>query len=82
MTFSGYGKRSEMILLVEGDYPRTKVKELLRITKLHYPVDNIKKLMPILGYIDKTLFEKRYERIAHLIRIPINILMVKALMHF
>jgi hypothetical protein len=36
----------------------------------------------ILGYIDETLFEKKYRRIAHLIKIPVHISAIKALMHF
>lgn len=38
--------------------------------------------MSILGYVNETLFEKKYGIIAHLIRIPVQILVVKALMHF
>ena len=82
MNFSRYGERSEMIQLVEGDCLTTKVEELPYITKVHCSIENIKKLVPILGYINETLFEKKYGRIAHLIRIPVQILVVKALMHF
>jgi hypothetical protein len=49
---------------------------------VHYPVDTIKKLAPLLGYIDENLFENKYGRIAHLIRMPVQISAVKALMHF
>ncbi|KAL9405528.1 hypothetical protein Peur_002500 [Populus x canadensis] len=82
ITFSEYGERSEMMQLVEGDCSRTKVEELPNITKVHYSINNIKKLAPILGYIDENLFEKKYERIANLVRIPVQISVVKALMHF
>jgi len=71
-----------MMQLVEGDCSRTKVEELPHITKVHCSIDNIKKLAPILGYIDENLFEKKYGRIIHLIRIPVQISAVKALMHF
>jgi len=81
-TFSGYRERYEMIQLVEGDCSRTKVEELQYITKIHCSIKNIKKLMSILGYVNETLFEKKYGIIAHLIRIPVQILVVKALMHF
>jgi len=52
------------------------------MTKVHYFVDNIKKLVSVLGYVNETLFERKYERIAHLIGIPVQILAVKTLMHF
>jgi hypothetical protein len=82
LTFSKYGERSEMMQLVKGDCPKTKVEELRYITKVHCFIDSIKKLAPILGYIDENLFEKKYGRIAHLIRMSIQISVVKALMHF
>ena len=81
-TFSEYGERSEMMQLVEGDCSRTKVEELPPITKVQCSIDNIKKLVPILGYIDENLFEKKYGRIAYLLRIPVQISAVKALLHF
>jgi hypothetical protein len=71
-----------MMQLVEGDCSRTKVEELQHITKVHCSIDNIKKLAPILGYIDENLFEKKYGRIVHLIRIPVQISAVKALLYF
>ena len=45
-------------------------------------MDNIKKLVSFLGYMDKTLFERKYKRIVHLIRILIQISTIMALMHF
>jgi len=39
--------------------------------KIHYSMDNIKKLEVVLGYVDETLFERKYGRIAHLIRISV-----------
>jgi hypothetical protein len=33
-------------------------------------------------YVDKTLFERRYERIAQLIRLPVQTAVVKALLNF
>jgi len=71
-----------MMQLVEGDCSRTKVEELPHITKVHCFIDSINKLAPILGYIDENLFEKKYGRIAHLVRILVQISTVKALMHF
>ena len=82
ITFLEYGERSEMMQLVKGDCSRTKVEELPHIIKVHCSIDNIKKLGLILRYIDENLFEKKYGRIAHLIRMPVQISAVKALMHF
>jgi hypothetical protein len=82
ITFLDYGERSKMMQFVEGDCSRTKVEELLHITKVHCSINSIKKLAPILRYIEENLFEKKYGRIAHLIRIPVQISAVKALMHF
>ena len=42
----------------------------------------MKRLMPILGYVDEALFEVRYGRIAHLLKIPIQMSAIKALMYF
>jgi hypothetical protein len=41
--------------------PKIKVEKLPHITKVHYSIDNIKKLASILGYIDENLFEKMGE---------------------
>jgi uncharacterized protein YqgV (UPF0045/DUF77 family) len=41
----------------------------MHMTKVHYSIDNIKKLMSVLRYVDETLFERKYERISHMIRI-------------
>ena len=56
MTFSKYKQKSEMMHLVKGDCLRTKVRELLCMTKIHFSMDNIEKFMPVLSYMDKTLF--------------------------
>jgi len=71
INFLKYGERSEMMQLVERDCSRTKVEELPHITKVHCFIDSLKKLAPIMGYIDENLFEQKYGKIAHLIRIPV-----------
>ena len=68
--------------LVEGNCLRTKAGELLHITKIHCSVNNLEKLVSIMGYMDETLFERMYGRITHLMRIMVQILVVKALLHF
>jgi hypothetical protein len=71
-----------MMQLAEGNYPRTKAMELLNITKVHRSINNKEKLVSIIGYVDENLFERMYRRISHLIKIPIQISVVKALLHF
>ena len=44
--------------LVEGNCLRTKAGELLHITKIHCSVNNLEKLVSIMGYMDETLFWK------------------------
>jgi hypothetical protein len=68
--------------LAEGNYPRTKAMELLNITKVHRSINNKEKLVSIIGYVDENLFERMYRRISHLIKILIQISVVKALLHF
>ena len=62
--------------------PKIKIEKLPHITKVQYSIDNIKKLASILEYIYENLFEKKFERIVHLIRIFVQISVVKALKHF
>jgi len=45
-------------------------------------VNDLGKLLSIMGYVDKTLFERRYERIAQLMRLPIQATTIKALLNF
>jgi len=71
-----------MMQLAEGNYPRTKAMELLNITKVHRSINNKEKLVSIIVYMDENLFERMYRRISHLIKIPIQISVVKALLHF
>lgn len=65
MTFFEYRKKSKMMQLVERNFPRTKARELPHMTKVHSSVNNMENLMSVLGYVDETLFKRRYERIAH-----------------
>ena len=82
MTFLEYEERSEMTQITEGDCPRAKINELPHVTKIHCSIKSVKRLMPIMGYVDEALFEVRYGRIAHLMKIPVQISAVKALVHF
>jgi hypothetical protein len=71
MTFSKYGERSEIMQLIKGDCLETKVGILMHVTKVHYFIDNKKKLVSVLRHVDETLFERKYGRIAHQIKILI-----------
>jgi hypothetical protein len=82
MTFSEYEQNSKMMQLIEGDCLRTKVGELLHMTKVNCSMDNVEKLVLVLSIVNETLFGRRYERIAFLVRLLIHISIVKALMHF
>jgi hypothetical protein len=82
ITFSEYRQKSEMMQLAEGHCPRTKAGELPYMNKVHCSINNMEKLVSIISYVDETLFEMMYERIAHLIRILVQISAVKALLHF
>jgi len=49
-----------MMQLIEGDFLGTQVGELPRMTKVHCFVDKIEKYVLVLGYVDETLFERKY----------------------
>jgi hypothetical protein len=38
--------------------------ELTHIIKVNYMINDLEKLIPIIGYIDETVLERQYERIA------------------
>ena len=54
ITFSKYKQKSEMIQLAEGNCPRTRAGELPHITKVHCFINNMEKLVSILGYLIST----------------------------
>jgi hypothetical protein len=45
-------------------------------------LNELEKLLPIMGYVDETLFKGRYGRIAQLIRLSVQVMAVKALLNF
>jgi len=81
MTFSEYGQKSKMMQLVEGDCSRTKTRELPCMNKVHCLVNNMEKLVSILGDVDDIFFQRRCERIAYPVRLLVQIFIVKALLH-
>jgi hypothetical protein len=44
-------------------------------------INELEKLLPIMGYVDETLFKRRYRRIAQLIRLSVQVMVVKALLN-
>jgi hypothetical protein len=68
--------------IAEGKCPRIDANRLPCITKINHMVNDLGKLLSIMGYVDKTLFERRYERIAQLMRLPIQATTIKALLNF
>jgi hypothetical protein len=42
-------------------------------------VNDLEKLLPIMGYINETFFKRQYERISQLMRLPVQAMVVKAL---
>jgi hypothetical protein len=45
-------------------------------------VNDLGKLLSIMEYIDETIFERRYGRIAQLMRLPVQAATIKALLNF
>jgi hypothetical protein len=47
-----------MMQLAERNCLRIKAGELPHITKVNYSINNIEKLVSIIGHVDETLFER------------------------
>jgi hypothetical protein len=75
-------QKSELTQVVEGNCLRIDACGLPHITKINHMVNDLEKLLLIMGYVDETLFERRYERITQLMRLSIQAATVKALLNF
>jgi hypothetical protein len=64
LSFQDFGQKSEMTQLAEGNCPGINANELTHITNVNYMINDLEKFIPIIGYIDETVFERQYERIA------------------
>ena len=62
--------------------PRIDASGLPCITKVNHMVNDLGKLLPIMEYVDETLFERRYGRIAQIMRLPVQAAVIKALLNF
>jgi len=82
LSFQEFGQEFELNQIAEGKCPRIDANRLPCITKINHMVNDLGKLLSIMGYVDETLFERRYGRIAQLIRLPIQATTIKALLSF
>ena len=81
-SFHKFGQESEMTQVVEGKCPRININKLPEITKINHTINDLEKIWPIMRYVDDTLFERRYGRIAQLMRLPLQTTAIKALVNF
>jgi hypothetical protein len=82
LSFQKFKQESELTQIFEEKCPKIDASELLCITKINHMVNDLGKLSSIIGYVDETLFKRLYERIAQLIRIPVQAVEKKALLNF
>ncbi|KAL9334366.1 hypothetical protein Peur_074505 [Populus x canadensis] len=68
LSFQEFGQESELNQIAEGKCPRIDANRLPCITKINHMVNDLGKLLSIMGYVDETLFERRYGRITQLMR--------------
>jgi len=62
-SFQEFRQESKLAQLIDGNYPIIDVKGITQITKINHTVNDMEKLLLIVGYVDETLFERQYERI-------------------
>jgi len=82
LSFQEFGQESELTHVAEGKCPRIDASNLPCITKINHMVNDLGKLLSIMEYIDETIFERRYGRIAQLMRLPVQAATIKALLNF
>jgi len=68
--------------VAEGNYPIINVSGLPCITKINHMVNGLEKLLPIMGHIDESLFKRQNGRIAQLMKLSVQAMVVKALVIF
>jgi hypothetical protein len=57
-SFQEFRKKYELTQVAKGNCPRINASGLPCITKIKHMVNGLKKLLPIMRYDDKTLFER------------------------
>jgi hypothetical protein len=82
LSFQEFGQESELTQVAKGKCPRIDASGLPCITKINHMVNDLGKLLSIMEDVDETLFERRYRRIAQLMRLPIQAAAIKALLNF
>jgi hypothetical protein len=65
-----------------GNYSIINANELPHITMMNHIVNDMEKLLSIMGYLDEILFERQYKRITQLIRLSIQATTIKTLLCF
>ena len=82
-SFHKFGQESELTQVAKGNCSRINISTLPEITtKLNHTINDLEKLWSIMRYVDDTLFERQYGRIAQLMRLPLQIIAIKALVNF
>jgi hypothetical protein len=81
-SFHKFGQESELTQVAKGKCPRINISRLPEITKINHTVNDLEKLWSIMGYVDDTLFERRYGRIVQLMRLPLQTVAIKTLVTF
>ena len=71
LSFQKFGQESELAQIAERKCPRIDVSGLPCITKVNHMVNDLGKLLSIMEYVDETLFERRYGRIAQIMWLPV-----------
>jgi hypothetical protein len=81
-SFQEFGYESKLAQVAKGNYPIINVSGLPYITKINHMVNGLEKLLPIMGHIDESLFKRQNGRIAQLMKLSVQAMVVKALVNF
>jgi hypothetical protein len=78
LSFQKFKQESELTQIFEGKCQKIDASGLLCITKINHMVNNLGKLLSIIGYVDETFFKRWYGTIAQLVRIPVQAVAIKS----
>jgi hypothetical protein len=76
-SFQEFRQESKLTQVAKRDYPIIDASGLPCITKINHMVHGLEKSLPIIRYADKTFFERQYRRISQLMRLPVQVTIVK-----
>ena len=77
LSFQEFRQESKLAQIAEEKCPRIDVSGLPCITKINHMVNDLGKLLSIMEYVDETLFERRYGRVAQIMRLPVQAAAIK-----